>query len=757
MERTEGNGLPDALPGAAPRDGDVRRLHEDLSLSASKAKDSGRALLAILRRLCSTFGWCFGEAWVPSRDGSVLKPGMSWPRTNPDYREYLLASRRLGFLPGGGLPGRVWSSRAPAWVCDIEAEEATSFTRRRVAMRTGFRSALAIPLLSDEEAVAVFVLYRTEPLPAGEAAREAGRTVAAIAPLGPVVARKQVEVELLTRERQQKAVARLGLHALAETTDVETLMSDAVRLAASTLGVGHCKLLEFLPASGALLLRAGTGWHEGLVGRCEVAAGKGSQAGFTLLQGKPVIAQDIDREERFTPSRLHRDHEIKSGLSVVIHGHHAPYGVLAAHGQQRRSFTADDVHFLQAVANVLGTALERRRAERELETHRKQLETLVEQRTAQLEASHERLRIAERLASIGTLAAGLGHDLGNTILPILCRLDVMDSTPLSDAARAELAAVRHAIDYLRQLSQGLRLFALDPEDGSASTVATALPGWWATVQPLIRNALPARIALRADFPEGLPPVAVPAHRLSQAVLNLAANAAEAIDGRGNVHIAAQAHPEAGLVRLLVRDDGRGMSPDVRRHAFDPFFTTKKRGLSTGLGLALVHGVAQGCGGAVDLDSEPGGGTTIRLSLPIAERAASRGDGGGAGGEEEARMVAAVSLADPRLAAYATLLVRSAGLDARPAPPHGPGDARIWIVEPSLPALETARRYLDGDPRRRVVFVGDLPGAAREPGFVFVDRRGGPDALRRSLRQVVFHLLENDDETGQRTDPRALRG
>ncbi len=757
MERTAGNGIPVVLPGAASPDEEVRRLHEDLSLSASKAKDSGRALLAIIRRLCSTFGWCFGEAWVPSRDGSVLKPGMSWPRTNPDFREYLLASRRLGFVPGGGLPGRAWSSLAPAWVGDIAAEEGTSFTRRRVAMRTGFRSALAIPLLSDDEAVAVFVLYRTEALAAEEASREAARTMAAIAPLGPVVARKQVEVELLIRERQQKAVARLGLHALAEGTDVEALMLDAVRLAASTLGVGHCKLLEFQPATGALLLRAGTGWQEGLVGRGEVAAGKGSQAGFTLLHGKPVIVQDIDKEERFTPSRLHRDHDIVCGLSVVIHGHQTPYGVLAVHGQQRRSFTNDDVHFLQAVANVVGTALERRRAERELETHRKQLETLVEQRTAQLEASHERLRIAERLASIGTLAAGLGHDLGNTILPILCRLDVMDGTPLSDAAREELAAVRHAVEYLRQLSQGLRLFALDPEDAGASTAATALPGWWATVQPLIRNALPARITLEADFPADLPPVAAPAHRLSQAVLNLAANAAEAIDGGGTVRISAAAHAEAGVVRLRVRDDGRGMTPDVRRHALDPFFTTKKRGLSTGLGLALVHGVAQGCGGSVDLDSAPGAGTTIQLSLPIAERASARGRKGGPGGEAPAPLVAAVSLGDPRLAAYATLLVRSAGLDARAATPEEPGDARVWIVEPSLPALAIARRYLDAEPGRRVVFVGDLPGAAREPGFVFVDRRGGPDALRRSLRQVVFQLLENDDEGNQRTDPRALRG
>ena len=94
-----------------PQDEEIRRLHETLSLATSEAKDSGRALLGIVRKLCTVFHWAFGEAWVPSRDGSVLKPGPAWPRANADYTNFRMASRRLGFLPGGGLPGKVWRNR----------------------------------------------------------------------------------------------------------------------------------------------------------------------------------------------------------------------------------------------------------------------------------------------------------------------------------------------------------------------------------------------------------------------------------------------------------------------------------------------------------------------------------------------------------------------------------------------------------------------------------------------------------------------
>ena len=733
-----------AGPSSRSREEEIRGLHETLPLAATKAKDPHRALLAVVRKLCGVFAWDFGETWVPSRDGSVLKPGPAWPRTNPAYTEFRTASRRLGFHPGGGLPGRVWKDCAPVWIDDVENANDAGFTRGALAASAGFKSLVALPIQSGVDVLGVIVLYRLTATGYDEDEIEALGSV--LAPLGPVLARKKVEVELAVRERQQKAVARLGLLALDEKSDLDTLMQAATRLGAVTLGVDHASLLELQPDGATFLLRAGVGWSAGLVGRQAV---RDSQAGFTLAAKEAVIVQDLDREQRFQPSAMLKKHRIVSGLSVMVHGKPHPYGVLAVHGRQRRSFTPDDVHFLQALANVIAASVERDRAETELAEHRRHLETLVARRTRELEQSHERLRTAERLASIGTLAAGLGHDLGNTILPVLCRLDSLEAGNITDAAREDLSAVRQAVEYLRQLSQGLRLFALDPRQEGSVMSFTDIHTWWRSVSPLLRNALPKRITLKGEFPDTLPTVAVAPHRLSQAVLNLVANSAEAIEGDGSVYVWAETLPDGERVRLGVADDGKGMSPEVRRHSLDPFFTTKTRRLSTGLGLALVHAITQGAGGNVDIESTEGEGTTFLLTLPAADEETPA--------PEPERMAAAISLSDPRMAAYVELLLHSTGIEVEPRPDGDPRDTQVWITEPSDDTYAVARQYVAEDSRRRVVFFGDVPASAirdghSTAGFVYVNQRRGPDAVRRSLRQVVFQLLEKDDDLDENPGP-----
>jgi PAS domain S-box-containing protein len=191
-----------------------------------------------------------------------------------------------------------------------------------------------------------------------------------------VTERKQAQEVLAIRVRQQEVVAKLGLRALAGT-DIPSLLGDASALVASTLEVEYCKLLELLPDGDQLLLRAGWGWEEGLVGHATIAAGLDSQGGYTLASSQPVIVDDLRTETRFhTPSLLH-DHQVVSGVSVIIHSHERPFGVLGAHTTQRRTFTVDDINFLQAIANVLAIAIERTRAEEELHASRNQLEVIL--------------------------------------------------------------------------------------------------------------------------------------------------------------------------------------------------------------------------------------------------------------------------------------------------------------------------------------------------------------------------------------------
>lgn len=193
-----------------------------------------------------------------------------------------------------------------------------------------------------------------------------------------ITERKRAEEALRVRERQQAAVARLGQRALVHT-DIQALMDETVALVAATLEVEYCKVLELLPGGERLLLRAGVGWREGLVGRATVDTGNDSQAGHTLQSKEPVLVEDLASERRFSGPPLLREHGVVSGMSVIIGDGQKPFGVLGAHTRSRRVFTVDDIHFMQTVANVLAEAIERKRAEQALREAEAKYRTLVEQ------------------------------------------------------------------------------------------------------------------------------------------------------------------------------------------------------------------------------------------------------------------------------------------------------------------------------------------------------------------------------------------
>jgi two-component system, chemotaxis family, CheB/CheR fusion protein len=184
------------------------------------------------------------------------------------------------------------------------------------------------------------------------------------------------------RERQQATVARLGLLALGGA-DPADLIRQAVGEVAQTLGAEYCKVLHFLPEEDEFLLVAGVGWREGIVGRQRVPAHHDSQGGYTLLSHGTVIVTDMAEERRFAGPTLLTDHGVRSGMSCAINHSDPPYGVIGVHSRRPGVFTADDAHFLQAVANLLSTAL-RAREDQE-----------------RVRASEQRLRLAKESGGLG--------------------------------------------------------------------------------------------------------------------------------------------------------------------------------------------------------------------------------------------------------------------------------------------------------------------------------------------------------------------
>jgi PAS domain S-box-containing protein len=204
---------------------------------------------------------------------------------------------------------------------------------------------------------------------------EAGRAIRMIGTVQDVTQNREAEEKLHAYMQQQAVLAEIGQHALMGT-DIPALMDRAVTLLSRTLKMEYCKVMELLPDGKALLLRAGTGWKEGLVGHAVVTAGTESQAGYTLLSHDPVIVKDLRTETRFDGTPLLHDHGVISGMSVIIYGKDRPFGVLGIHTTKQWTFTEDESHFLKGIANILGMTVARKKAEEELKNSYEQLRKL---------------------------------------------------------------------------------------------------------------------------------------------------------------------------------------------------------------------------------------------------------------------------------------------------------------------------------------------------------------------------------------------
>jgi PAS domain S-box-containing protein len=174
--------------------------------------------------------------------------------------------------------------------------------------------------------------------------------------------RVQAQTRLGARERQQAAAAALGQRALA-VDDLAPLLQEAAARVADTMGVEYAVVLELQADGSALGVQAGVGWRDGLVGEAVVDAGGDSEVAYTLRSAEPVIVADLSRDQRFDGSPLLREHGIVAGISVVVAGRDRTFGILGAYTRERRTFTTDEVIFLQTIANVLGIAIERTQAE----------------------------------------------------------------------------------------------------------------------------------------------------------------------------------------------------------------------------------------------------------------------------------------------------------------------------------------------------------------------------------------------------------
>jgi len=243
----------------------------------------------------------------------------------------------------------------------------------------------------------------------------------------------------------------------------------------------------------------------------------------------------------------------------------------------------------------------------------------VERATLSLKEAQDRLVRSERLASVGRLAAGLAHEVGNPIAALLGLEDLLLEGGLDAAEQHDfLQRMRKETERINRILRDLLQFARpgEPHDlasGIGGDVASAVTDTAALIAP--QKAM-RDVALDLSIPDGLPSVALADEQLMQLVLNLVLNAVDALDGGGRVRVTAQ--PSAGGVQLVVEDDGPGVAVAVRDRLFEPFVTTKEVGKGTGLGLAVCRGLVEAVGGSILLDLAFSGGARFVVELPGAK-------------------------------------------------------------------------------------------------------------------------------------------
>ena len=171
---------------------------------------------------------------------------------------------------------------------------------------------------------------------------------------------------LRLRIRQQELLAELGVLALQGTSFIG-MLNHTARMTAEGLGAEYCKVLEYIPAENRLLVCAGVGWEEGVVGSASVGVDLASPAGFALATGKPVISNHLENEQRFRTPELLVEHGIRRAMNVILQGDGRPFGVLEVDSKSEGEFGEHDVAFLQGAANILGMAIEQQQYQSKLQ------------------------------------------------------------------------------------------------------------------------------------------------------------------------------------------------------------------------------------------------------------------------------------------------------------------------------------------------------------------------------------------------------
>ncbi|HET8758873.1 MAG TPA: ATP-binding protein [Solirubrobacteraceae bacterium] len=374
----------------------------------------------------------------------------------------------------------------------------------------------------------------------------------------------------------------------------------------------------------------------------------------------------------------------------------------------------------------------------------------------------ERLSQAEKMEAIGRLAGGVAHDFNNLLTVISGYTEILLSRPETTGAE-QLREIAHAAEQAAALTRQLLAFSrrqvLHP-------VTLELNEIVAGMEPMVRRIIGDDVNVGVRLAPNLPAVEADRAQIERVILNLAANARDAMPQGGRLtietaaveldedYVSARGEGTPGEnVLLAVSDTGVGMSEEVQRHLFEPFFTTKEPGAGTGLGLATVFGVVKQSGGSIYVYSEQGRGTTFKIYLPAAtgeREAAAAPDTGAELGSETVMLVeddeSVRNLVRTMLESKGYRVLAAAGAEEaeRLCSEHDcPVDLLLTdVVMPEVNGRVLAERLSERSPSLRILFMSGYSDEAVyrhgeiSPNASFIEKPFTDRTLARKVREVL---------------------
>jgi signal transduction histidine kinase len=431
--------------------------------------------------------------------------------------------------------------------------------------------------------------------------------------------------------RQQAAIAQFGSFALRQR-DLSKILAEAVRVCADGLNAPFSKVCQYRAEHNDLLIVAGHGWQDGVVGHVISRADLSSPQGRAFTTGEPSICDDLQTGPYSDLPPFYAAHGIVSIIDVIIKGtDEQPYGILEIDNNRQHDYDQHDINFLTGFANVLAEAVSTASRGAALQVTVDTMKALVEEKDRLLHeknAADLQLRQAQKMEAVGQLTGGIAHDLNNILTVITGTIEILAQAV---ADRPELVAIAKMIDEAAErgadLTQRLLAFArkqpLQPREVDVNSLVIEATN---LLRPTLGEQVEVQIMLSGDTARAL----IDPSQLTNAILNLALNARDAMPDGGKLTIEtsnvilddsyAGSHSEvtAGpYVLIAVTDSGQGIPAGILENVFEPFFTTKDVGKGSGLGLSMVYGFVKQSNGHIKIYSEADHGTTVRIYLPQA--------------------------------------------------------------------------------------------------------------------------------------------